>query len=60
VCLCQQLLEGEEVMEAESPETKTMFIVDKESKNLLKVEQKWFHTKTARLLYLQKEHFQIY
>jgi hypothetical protein len=49
----RQLLEGEQVEEYGSPGTKSIFIV-KSSKALLEDERKWFHSKTAKLLYLAK------
>jgi len=48
-----QLLEEEQVEEYGSPETKSMFIV-KPLKALSEDERKWFHSKTAKLLYLAK------
>jgi hypothetical protein len=49
-----QVLENEEVKEAASPMTKTYYNVDEESRKLGEVEKKWFHSKTAKLLYLAK------
>jgi hypothetical protein len=49
-----KLLEGLEVEVYESPGTKNTFIVDETSKRLIENEQKEFHSRTARLLYLAK------
>jgi len=49
----RQLLEGEQVEEYGSPGTKSMFIV-KSLKALSEDKRKWFHSKTAKLLYLAK------
>jgi hypothetical protein len=50
----KKILEEEDVAEMKSPCTRTMFIVES-SANLLNEEmRKWFHTKTAKLLYLAK------
>jgi hypothetical protein len=49
-----QVLEDEEVEIASSPTTKTSYNVDKKSKKLDETERKWFHSKTAKLLYLAK------
>jgi hypothetical protein len=48
------MLEREEVMKAESPGVKIMFIVKVELKKLPEMERKWFHTNMAKLLYLAK------
>jgi hypothetical protein len=50
----KKILEEEDVVEMKSPCPRTMFIVES-SVNLLDEEtRKWFHTKTAKLLYLAK------
>jgi hypothetical protein len=49
-----QVLEDEEVEVASSPTTKTSYNVDEDSKKLNETERKWFHSKTAKLLYLAK------
>jgi hypothetical protein len=49
----RQLLKGEQVDDYGSPGTKSMFIV-KSSKALSEDERKWFHSKTAKFLYLAK------
>jgi hypothetical protein len=49
-----QVLEDEEVDVERSPTTKTYYNVDENAKKLGEVEKKWFHSKTAKLLYLAK------
>jgi hypothetical protein len=49
-----QVLENEEVEVAASPTTKTYYNVDEKSIKLGEVDKKWFHSKTAKLLYLAK------
>jgi hypothetical protein len=49
-----QLLEGEEVEVVASPTTKTTYNVDEKAQRLGEEERKWFHSKTAKLLYLAK------
>jgi hypothetical protein len=49
-----QLLEGEEVEVVASPTTKTTYNVDEKVQSLGDEERKWFHSKTAKLLYLSK------
>jgi hypothetical protein len=49
-----QVLEDEEVEVASSPTTKTTYNVNEDSKKLDETERKWFHSKTAKLLYLAK------
>jgi hypothetical protein len=48
-----QVLEDEEVEVASSPTTKSTYNVA-DSKKLDETERKWFHSKTAKLLYLAK------
>jgi hypothetical protein len=47
-------LEGEEVEVVASPTTKTTYNVDEKVQRLGDEERKWFHSKTAKLLYLSK------
>jgi hypothetical protein len=49
-----QILEGEEVEVVASPTTKTTYNVDEKAQRLGEEERKWFHSKTAKLLYLSK------
>ncbi len=49
-----QVLEDEAVEAVASPTTKSSYNVDEESRKLNEVERKWFHSKTAKLLYLAK------
>ncbi len=50
-----QILEDEEVEVAMSPMTKETYNVDEQSAQLSEVERKWFHSTTAKLLYLAKK-----
>jgi hypothetical protein len=49
-----QVLEDEAVEAVASPTTKSSYNVDEEPRKLNEVERKWFHSKTAKLLYLAK------
>jgi hypothetical protein len=49
-----QILENEEVEVVALPTTKETYNVDEESKKLCEEEKKWFHSTTAKLLYLAK------
>jgi hypothetical protein len=49
-----QVLGNEDVQETGLPMTKEMYNVDEQLQKLLEVERKWFHSKTAKLLYLAK------
>jgi hypothetical protein len=50
----KRILEDENVVEMKSPCTKTMFVVELSAELLDEEQRKWFHTKTAKLLYLAK------
>jgi hypothetical protein len=50
----KKLLEGTTVKGQASPGNRSLFIVDKESQLLDKSERKYFHSTTAKLLYLAK------
>jgi hypothetical protein len=49
-----QILEGEDVQVAASPTTKETYNVGEGSQKLCDAEKKWFHSTTAKLLYLAK------
>jgi hypothetical protein len=49
-----QILEGEDVQVAASPTTKETYNVHERSQKLCDAEKKWFHSTTAKLLYLAK------
>jgi hypothetical protein len=49
-----QILEGEDVQVAASPTTKETYNVDEGLQKLCDAEKKWFHSTTAKLLYLAK------
>jgi hypothetical protein len=50
----KKILEDEDVAEMKSPCTRSMFIVESSADLLEEEKRKWFHTKTAKLLYLAK------
>jgi hypothetical protein len=49
-----QILEGKDVQVAASPTTKETYNVDEGLQKLCDAEKKWFHSTTAKLLYLAK------
>jgi hypothetical protein len=49
-----QVLEGEDVEVEASPTTKASYNVDENARKLDEEDRKWFHSKTAKLLYLAK------
>jgi hypothetical protein len=49
-----ELLKDEEVVVVGSPTTKDTYKVNESSTRLSEVERKWYHSKTAKLLYLAK------
>jgi predicted peroxiredoxin len=50
----KKILEDEDIVEMKSPVTKATFIVASDAESLVEERRKWFHTKTAKLLYLAK------